>query len=405
MQKEPDSLIRDAVRFEAFCTTAGCIAHEFGNFLTPFTTYPQLIKEKLPQSFAQRELLDVIEKTAEDMSLMLHQLSTLSSKLPPGKKQFAGLDINPIITALVTEIERSAAATGIVIKLDMASNLARVDGSADGVREALASLCWNAVEAMERGGRLSIKASRVHMERRVSASGLPIECGEYVGIRVTDTGAGVPEQIRERIFEPFVTTKAGPSRRRAGLGLTVAFKIMRDYRGAVDFESAPGKETTFSLYFPIPAAGLGESAGSVSQSEVAREEKALILRDKGRVLIVDDERTILRLFEMILTSAFPEVKIDMANNGAEAVEKFGSGHHGVILMDLHMPVMDGQEAFGRIEKLCKEQHWEMPSVVFCTGFDPSDMARNAVLENPAHCLLSKPVSMQILVETVKSRLA
>ena len=405
MKNETDALTRDAARFEVFCTTAGHIAHEFNNFLTPLTAYPQLIKESLPEASRHRELLDVIEKTAKDMSLMTHQLTALSARMPPGNKYFAGLDINSIITAVVKGIEKSAEAVGIVVKVDVASDLARVDGSAEEVREALENLCWNAVEAMEKGGRLSIKVANIHMEQRISASGLPIESGQYVGICVTDTGAGVPEQFREKIFDPFVSTKTGTSRRRAGLGLTVVFRIMRDHGGAADFGSTPGKETTFCLYFPASAVSSGESARPVSPSKVAEHGTGLTLRNKGRVLIVDDERTILHLFEMILSSAFPDVKIDLANNGAEAVKEFGSGHHGVLLMDLHMPIMDGQEAFSRIEGLCKERNWEMPSVVFCTGFDPSETAKNIVADNTAHCLLSKPVSLQILVEAVKSRLA
>lgn len=126
--------------------------------------------------------------------------------------------------------------------------------------------------------------------------------------------------------------------------------------------------------------------------------------DKGRILIVDDEEIILRLFQMILSSALPDLKIDLASNGAEAVKAFSAGHHAVLIMDLHMPVMDGQTAFAKIEHVCKKKKWEMSSVVFCTGFAPPDLVKDVVAKSSTHCLLLKPVSNEALVEAVRSRL-
>ena len=95
-----------------------------------------------------------------------------------------------------------------------------------------------------------------------------------------------------------------------------------------------------------------------------------------RIMIVDDEDTIRRLFEVILTSELENVGIDVACNGAEAVDCFSREHHDVILMDLHMPVLDGKAAFTQIEKLCKEHDWDQPAVVFCTGFAPPGLGKD-----------------------------
>jgi len=127
--------------------------------------------------------------------------------------------------------------------------------------------------------------------------------------------------------------------------------------------------------------------------------------DRGRILIVDDEGPILRLFRMILSSAVPDREIDLASNGLEAVGAFQNKHHAVVLMDLHMPVMDGQAAFVKIRKLCHARKWEMPCVVFCTGFASPETVRRLIVEDPAHCPLAKPVKWETLVEAVKSRLA
>ncbi len=128
------------------------------------------------------------------------------------------------------------------------------------------------------------------------------------------------------------------------------------------------------------------------------------MRNVPRILVVDDDEPIRKLFGLILSSAIPDGEIDIVVNGAEAVETFEKKQHSVVLMDLHMPVMDGRAAFFEIEKKCREADREMPAVVFCTGFAPPESVTKAVENSPKHCLLSKPVDSQTLVETVKARL-
>ncbi len=123
--------------------------------------------------------------------------------------------------------------------------------------------------------------------------------------------------------------------------------------------------------------------------------------DKRRILVVDDEEVIQKLFSMVLEWEIPEADVDIAANGEEALEAFSLNHHGVLLMDLHMPVMDGQSAFMTLEKRCREQDWEMPRVVFCSGFAPPTELRNRVARDSAHCMLSKPVANEVLVDAIR----
>jgi two-component system, NtrC family, response regulator AtoC len=127
--------------------------------------------------------------------------------------------------------------------------------------------------------------------------------------------------------------------------------------------------------------------------------------DRNRILIVDDERSIRRLFAMVLASELPEHHIDSAEDGSQALEAFRLHHHALLLMDLRMPVMDGRAAFVEIEKACREANWEMPSVVFCTGYAPPDAVRIVVeTSRDFHALIAKPVSTETLVDVVKRRL-
>jgi len=134
------------------------------------------------------------------------------------------------------------------------------------------------------------------------------------------------------------------------------------------------------------------------------ETGALQPRDRNRILICDDDESIRNLFVMILTYGFPNVKRDLACNGREALSVFRIGHHGVILMDLRMPEMDGQQAFSEIQAMCNQYNWEMPPVVFLTGFPPPPAVNEIIGDGSYHCLLNKPVTSDQLMETVKKRL-
>lgn len=123
-----------------------------------------------------------------------------------------------------------------------------------------------------------------------------------------------------------------------------------------------------------------------------------------RVLIVDDEKGIRDVFLAVVSYGLPDCRVDLAVNGAEAVENFRTAHQDVLVMDLNMPVMNGLDAFAEIRKICDEEKWAMPAVVFCTGFDPPN-ALNAILQSDGrHRLLRKPVTNELLIQTIGERL-
>ena len=137
-------------------------------------------------------------------------------------------------------------------------------------------------------------------------------------------------------------------------------------------------------------------AGSTADSE----EKL----DRGKILVVDDEKGIRDIFVHVLSHHLPNVRADVVANGAEAVEAFQDVRYAVILLDIRMPVMDGQSTFENIMTYCDENGVERPSIVFCTGYEPPTTLMTAVAADPRHCILRKPVRNDDLVEALKSRL-
>ncbi len=125
--------------------------------------------------------------------------------------------------------------------------------------------------------------------------------------------------------------------------------------------------------------------------------------DRTRALVVDDERGVAALFVVGIRQDIPAIEVDSAENGLAAYEAFRKGHHGVLVMDVNMPVMDGQRAFRKIEEHCRANNWEMPSVLFCTSYAPSGSLQK-FLSNPAHGLLLKPITGKEVAKAVKSRL-
>ena len=145
--------------------------------------------------------------------------------------------------------------------------------------------------------------------------------------------------------------------------------------------------------------------------EMAESEGAIPAKSGGSVpcnprclLIVDDEEQNRKLHQTIIHSAFPSVKCEQAADGAMAVSQFIAHHPLVIVLDIVMPILDGEEAYYQIEEYCQTNNWQPPRVVFCTGHSPSVGLRNVVASDPANCLLQKPIRRNILITALSKRL-
>ena len=125
--------------------------------------------------------------------------------------------------------------------------------------------------------------------------------------------------------------------------------------------------------------------------------------NQDKAMVVDDERGIVMVFIASLEHGMPDMHVDGAENGQVAVERFKKEHHAVLVMDLSMPIMDGQKAFRAIEGFCRDHNWEMPRVLFCTGYSPPGCLQSLLSDSP-HGLLLKPVSGDDIVRAVASRL-
>lgn len=123
-----------------------------------------------------------------------------------------------------------------------------------------------------------------------------------------------------------------------------------------------------------------------------------------KILLADDDEGIRRIFKRILNHGVPSARVDEASNGKEALEAFRRERYNIIIMDLRMPIMDGQEAFLQIKELCEKEDMKMPSVVFCTGYSPPGSIQKIVADDPSHALLLKPTTDICILNAVEQRL-
>ena len=126
--------------------------------------------------------------------------------------------------------------------------------------------------------------------------------------------------------------------------------------------------------------------------------------EKNKILVVDDDRQIRQLFLQMITISMPDIRVDVATNGKEAVTMFKELDYNVIVMDVIMPVMDGEQAFHEIKKICTQNNKEMPSVIFCTGYAPTNNIISLADSDPRHYIVHKPVGNKGLVDVIKQRL-
>ncbi len=517
-----DARLARAERLEMAGTLAGQIAHDFNNLLTPLLAYPELIRRELDENRPVTEYIDIMEKTAGDMSRLTQQLLSLARRGQVGNEE---INVNLVVEQVV-KLMRTVVAPGINIDFVLADNLLPVKGGKDQVRRVVENLCQNAVDAMGERGVLRICTENVYLDAPIGQYDA-VNLGEYVKISISDTGAGIPIDIRERIFDPFFTTKRGAKNRGSGLGLSIVHGIVRDHHGYIDLDTTVGKGSTFFVFLPIyrnptpKINGLNLPHGSeailvVDDDELqvnvlvsllqalgyramgvqSGEECIHLIKDEGyrfdliildmiladgldglgtyevlrklvpgqkvvlisgfskaarnvakaqelgagiylrkpltiervaktvrdvldssskategergrhgkRILVVDDEQMIRKLFGMIIVSGLPDSVIDQADNGADAVKAFEEGHHDLIVMDLQMPVLDGREAFSAISRVCARKKWAIPPVIFCTGFAPHESLSAIVGDGSIHCLIRKPVKADALLEAVRQRI-
>jgi two-component system cell cycle sensor histidine kinase/response regulator CckA len=379
---------------------SGKLSHDFNNLLTPLLAYPALIKMKSNPDEQTAALLDVMERTAADMAHIMRQLTRLSATHAATRPSDYVACFRDALDPLLAELAAEAT-TRVAVDTDRFL----VSAPPEQLDLILTALVRNAIEA---GGNVTapveVGLSTMHLDApRACANGTMPE-GNYGVLWVIDHGRGLPDDAIPAIFEPFFTTRRAQARRGAGLGLSIVLAALSDCDGYLDFSATSGGGTTVEAFIPLATAAPVSGAQHPSGAAACSRDADLARAYDGRVLVVDDEPMIVESFAMMLTTALPGVEVTVGRDGIEAVALFEEIRPDVIVMDLHMPNMDGFTAFGQIHKRCQALGIEVPSVIFCTGYAPSDAVRGLREHAGDHELIFKPVTGMELIDRVKPHL-
>lgn len=361
--------IARAERMQAIERFASEVAHDFNNTLNGVMGYAELLKEHV-NSDTGLQFLENILTSAMDASITAGKLLEFASA---AKKTSRLFDVNEAVTHVLKIAQGKAASLNIQLKATMHKDHLTVLGDVQAIKQAVLNIITNAIEASDSQDIVEVVTS---LHRHVRPNGL--HNGDYAVITISDHGHGVPEGIREQIFEPFFSTKA--KAKRSGLGLSIVYNTLKEHDGLVEMDSEEGLGSVFSLYLPIHS-DVASQQGQAQQKE----------QENNLVLVVDDDKGVRDLLEKVLD--FKGLQSIVAANGYDAVELVRSrgGLIKVVLLDMVMPGMDGRTCYEEIIKLKPNM-----GVIVMSGYcDETNL-------HFADAFISKPFSINNLFNTVNA---
>jgi len=367
-------------RLESIGRLAGGIAHDLNNVLTPLLIAVQLLKDKLPDDDGQK-LLAALDTNVLRGAQLLKQL-LVYSRGTTGEHRQIQLD------QIAREIRLMIQATfpkSITIEISSPADLWRVNGDPTQLCQVLLNLCVNARDAMPNGGKLSIRLTKVMLDKTHVRLPANARHGAYVMVKVSDTGVGIPKEIQAQIFEPFFTTK--PASKGTGLGLSICSNIVKGHGGFITVSSKPGEGASFMVYLPAERT-------SVTDGDPVPKPKPLP-RGKGElVLAIEDEETIREAAKEILESE--GYRVITAPNGAEGICLYQQHRFevAVVFIDMDMPVMDGASAISLLKAINPGL-----KIIGVSGL-ANDDTESSALQAGAQRFIPKPYSAEILVQTL-----
>jgi signal transduction histidine kinase/CheY-like chemotaxis protein len=379
-----EAQLQHSQKLESLGVLAGGIAHDFNNLLTTILGYSELVLAELPPTSPSQAKLERIQRAARNAAGLTSQLLAYS-----GSTQ---LEVRPIdLSALVSDMAdllRVSISKKASLACELDQNLPAIEADAAQITQVVLNLITNASESLsDSNGSIFVRTGL----RQVDTSDLSknylkeeLSEGPYVFLEVRDTGVGMDEETRRRIFDPFFSTKFVGR----GLGLATTLGIVRRHRGGLSVESEPGKGTVFRVLLPCGARAV--EAGSALPGGAAS------WRGSGTVLVVDDESDVRQLAREMLESL--GFQVVTASHGREALEVFPARAEeiAIVLLDVTMPELSGEETALRLAKIRPET-----PIVLMSGYRQTYAASRLRDGIPAG-FLHKPFDRDALVGVLRN---
>ena len=379
--------LQRAQKMEAIGTLAGGVAHDLNNILSGLVSYPELLLMDIPTESPLRKPLLTIQKSGEKAASIVQDLLTLARR---GVSITDVVNLNDIISEYLNspefeKLQLYHSGTTITTQLDV--NLFNILGSPVHLSKTIMNLVSNAAEAMPEGGKILIQTENKYIDKPLTGYE-QINEGDYVTLTVSDTGIGIAEKDKERIFEPFYSKKV-MGRSGTGLGMAVIWGTVKDHNGFIDVISKEGEGTIFTLYFLITRKErIGQTLKSSVDELMGKGESVLIVDD------VEEQRVIAS--EMIKKLGY---RVSALPSGEAAVEYMRSHSVDILVLDMIMtPGIDGLDTYKKIIEFRPGQ-----KAIIVSGFSESDRVKK-LQELGAGAYIKKPYLLEKLGKVLRAEL-
>ena len=367
-------------KLDALGTLAGGIAHDFNNVLAAVMGLIEMECLSAAAGSGTRSRMEQALTACSRARDLVKQILAFSSQGGQRRQPFC---IGPVAVGVLQMMRATLPAT-ITIQSSLEAADAMMMGDSSQIHQVLINLCTNAAYAMRKtGGVLEITVQETEMQDSDVSAFPDMPPGSFLCLRVSDTGEGMNQRIRERIFEPFYTTK-GPGE-GAGVGLSVVHGIVKGHGGKITVRSKPGRGSSFTLYFP-----------RVEGVEASLEEQpASLPAGKELILVVDDEKLLVTVASDMLSSlGYTVVGVSGSVEALQIFRSQSSRFH-LVITDQTMPGMTGIELSAELLRIRKD----IP-VILCTGYS-DEKVREAARTIGIRKIIAKPFIMQELATVIR----
>ncbi len=382
-RKQLEEQLRQSQKMDALGRLAGGVAHDFNNVLTSIFVYTEILDDRLQENPSLLTKVHEIRKAAERATRLTRQLLAFSRHQVEAARP---MDLNVTIGDMSKMLE-CLIGEHINLKTDLQPGLARVIADPAHLEQVLLNLILNARDAMPDGGLIEISTSNVHVDEE-SRGDTPALRGPYVSLSIRDTGCGMNDVTKARLFEPFYTTKQ--EGKGTGLGLATVYGILQHYQARIVVASEPGQGATFTIYFPqseIPAVDDDPVVATLVRAEGAET-----------ILVVEDDDEIRSLACRILSARGYTVLDAAAPEDALAIVAQPDIAIDLVVTDVVMPQMSGPAMVQRMRELRTQLR-----VMYISGYTNDSFQRSG-LTLPPSGFLPKPFTAQVLAVKVREML-
>lgn len=378
-------------KMEAIGRLAGGVAHDLNNVLSAVVGYPDLLLPQLVENNPMYKPLLNIKRSGQKAAAIVEDLLTLARR---GVRSRKVINLNDIVREYLSSPEFEQLKEhypDIKFNIDLQENLNNIYGSPVHLVKALMNLVINAAEAMPEGGKITLSSLNLYPGRSASE----LELQDYVVLTVSDTGIGIPEEDKNRIFEPFYTRKV-MGRSGTGLGMAVVWGTVQDHDGYINFQSRKDRGTTFELYFPAT------TSLDIEQDEDENEPLEGLMGRGQRVLVVDDDEEQREVTVSLLTRL--DYKVQAVGSGEAAIDICGkeaeASLYDVVILDMLMgDGMDGLDTYKHLVDICPGV-----KVIIVSGFAETRRVKEAQKLGAGE-YIKKPCTLRQLGRALKKALA